>query len=92
MHRSKAAISILEIPVRRNRIFTRGIEGVTIAARAQRGQTLPFWVIGVLITLSLAFFLANYVNMVAWQIRAQNAADSAASGALSVQTNVLNEY
>lgn len=59
---------------------------------AQRGQTLPFWVIGVLITLSLAFFLANYVNMVAWQVRAQNAADSAASGALSVQTNVLNEY
>lgn len=60
--------------------------------KGQRGQTLPFWVIGVLITLSLAFFLANYVNMVAWQIRAQNAADSAASGALSVQTNVLNEY
>lgn len=60
--------------------------------KGQRGQTLPFWVIGVLITLSLAFFLANYVNMVAWQVRAQNAADSAASGALSVQTNVLNEY
>lgn len=53
---------------------------------------MPFWVIGVLITLSLLFFLANYVNAIAWQVRAQNAADSAASGALSVQANVFNEY
>lgn len=59
---------------------------------SQRGQTLPFWVIGVLITLSMLFFLANYANAVAWQFRAQNAADSAASGALSVQANVYNEY
>jgi hypothetical protein len=59
---------------------------------SQRGQTLPFWVIGVLVSLSLLFFLANYANAIAWQIRAQNAADSAASGALSVQANTFNEY
>lgn len=59
---------------------------------SQRGQTLPFWVVGVLVALSMLFFLANYAGAVAWQFRAQNAADSAASGALSVQANVYNEY
>jgi hypothetical protein len=59
---------------------------------SQRGQTLPFWTIGVLITLSMLFFLANYGSAVAWQFRAQNAADSAASSVLSVQANVYNEY
>jgi hypothetical protein len=59
---------------------------------SQRGQTLPFWVIGVLIVLSMVFALANYASAVAWQIRAQNSADAAASGALSVQANVYNEY
>jgi hypothetical protein len=58
----------------------------------QRGQTLPFWVIGVLVALSMMFFLANYANAVAWQIRAQNAADSAASAALGPQANVYNQY
>jgi hypothetical protein len=59
---------------------------------SQRGQTMPFWTIGVLITLGMLFFLANYANAVTWQIRAQNAADSAAAGTLSVQANVYNEY
>lgn len=59
---------------------------------SQRGQTLPFWVIGVLVVLSMMFFLANYANAVAWQVRAQNAADGAASAVLSVQANVYNEY
>jgi hypothetical protein len=59
---------------------------------SQRGQTLPFWVIGVLIVLSMMFFLANYANAVAWQVRGQNAADGAASAVLSVQANVYNEY
>ena len=58
----------------------------------QRGQTLPFWVIGVLVVLSMMFLLANFANAVAWQIRAQNVADSAASGVLAVQANVYNEY
>lgn len=59
---------------------------------AQRGQTLPFWVIGILVVLSMMFFLANYANAVAWQVRAQNSADGAASSVLSVQANVYNEY
>ena len=56
-----------------------------------RGQTLPFWAIGTMMTLALLFFLANYVNAIGWQIRAQNVADSDASAAMSVQANVLNE-
>lgn len=59
---------------------------------SQRGQTLPFWVIGILVVLSMMFFLGNYANAVAWQVRAQNAADGAASAVLSVQANVYNEY
>ena len=59
---------------------------------SQRGQTLPFWVIGILVVLSMLFVMANYANAIAWQVRAQNAADSAASGVLSVQANVYNEY
>lgn len=61
-------------------------------SESQRGQTLPFWVIGVLVVLSMVFVVANYASAVAWQIRAQNAADAAASGVLSVQANVYNEY
>jgi hypothetical protein len=44
-----------------------------------------------MVTLGLLFFLANYVNAISWQMRAQNAADSNASAAMSVQANVLNE-
>lgn len=58
----------------------------------QRGQTLPFWVIGVLVVLSMMFVLANFANAVSWQVRAQNVADSSASGILAVQANVFNEY
>ncbi len=53
---------------------------------------MPFWVIGVLVALSTLFFLSNYANAVIWQYRAQTAADSAASGVLSVQANTYNEY
>lgn len=60
--------------------------------QTQRGQTLPFWVIGILVVLSMVFVIANYASAVAWQVRAQNAADAAASGVLSVQANVYNEY
>ena len=57
----------------------------------QRGQTMPFWVVGVLIVLTMLFFVANYGASIIWQIRAQNAADSAASTALTVQANLWNE-
>src|SRR5579862_1509491 len=58
---------------------------------ACRGQTLPFWAAGTMMTMALLFFLANYVNAVSWQIRAQNAVDSDASAGLSVQANMFNE-
>lgn len=58
---------------------------------SQRGQTMPFWVIGVLISLSALFFLANYVQSVVWEIRAQNAADAAASTSLAITANMWNE-
>src|SRR5487761_749976 len=61
------------------------------SGEAQRGQTMPFWVVGVLIVLTLLFFVANYVASIIWQIRAQNAADSAASTALTIQANLWNE-
>lgn len=58
---------------------------------SQRGQTLPFWTFTVLMLLTMLFFLSNYVNILAWHVRAQNAADSASTAALSVQANVYNE-
>lgn len=64
---------------------------VQLNLNACRGQTLPFWAIGTMITLALLFFLANYVSAIGWQIRAQNAVDSDASAALSVQANLFNE-
>jgi hypothetical protein len=58
---------------------------------SQRGQTLPVWGLGVTALLALLFFLGNYVNVFAWHVRAQNAAESAAATALTVQANVFNE-
>lgn len=58
---------------------------------SQRGQTLPFWTIGVLVVLALLFFVSNAANALVWQIRAQNAADSAASMTLNTQANLWNE-
>ncbi|HEY8297727.1 MAG TPA: pilus assembly protein TadG-related protein [Candidatus Baltobacteraceae bacterium] len=57
----------------------------------QRGQTLPFWSFSILMLLTMLFFLSNYVNILGWHVRAQNAADSAATASLSVQANVYNE-
>lgn len=58
----------------------------------QRGQTLPFWGIGTVVVLAMLFFLSNYVNVMTWNVRAQNAADSFATQALGVQSNLYNEY
>ncbi len=60
------------------------------ASHAQRGQTLPFWVMSVLVSLALLFFVANYAGTVKHQIHAQNAADSAAAAALGKDAAALN--
>ncbi|MHB8148425.1 MAG: TadE/TadG family type IV pilus assembly protein [Vulcanimicrobiaceae bacterium] len=59
--------------------------------RYQRGQMLPFWALAVTCLITLTFFIANYASVLTWQIRAQNAADSAASLGMSVQGSVFNQ-
>lgn len=57
----------------------------------QRGQTMPFWLITMVVALALTFFLMDYMNIIGWQVRAQNAADAAVGAALSARVNVLNQ-
>ncbi|HEX3550459.1 MAG TPA: pilus assembly protein TadG-related protein [Candidatus Elarobacter sp.] len=59
--------------------------------RASRGQTLPIWSMGIAAALVLAFASLQYGEVLRWQIRAQNAADAAASAALSAQTQTWNQ-
>ncbi|MEO9263302.1 MAG: pilus assembly protein TadG-related protein [Candidatus Baltobacteraceae bacterium] len=56
-----------------------------------RGQTMPVWAFGTLTVLVLFVFALSYGSMLRWQIRAQNAADAAARGLLSVQATQWNE-
>jgi hypothetical protein len=58
---------------------------------ARRGQTMPFWLVTVVVLLTLFFFATNFVTNLAWHIRAQNAADADASALLSTRTNVFNQ-
>jgi hypothetical protein len=66
------------------------VHDVLTRGRYERGQTLPFWVMSVIVSLALTFFIANYANTVRYQIRAQNAADSAAAAALGQDAAALN--
>lgn len=59
--------------------------------QAERGQTLPIWALAVLTALTLMCFSLNYANTLRWQVRAQNAADSAATAALTVQATQWNK-
>jgi hypothetical protein len=56
----------------------------------QRGQTLPLTLGGVIAMLVFGFFAVNYANTLRWQVRAQNAADSAAQAILTLQTQEFN--
>ncbi|MEA2785057.1 MAG: hypothetical protein QOF71_1161 [Candidatus Eremiobacteraeota bacterium] len=62
-----------------------------VAAHRERGQTLPLWVVGVAAMCALMFFTANFANMVRWHIRAQNAADSAASAGIATDASSINQ-
>jgi len=62
-----------------------------VNAHAQRGQVLPFWVVAVASILALTGGILTYGNAIVWQIRAQNAADSAALGAIGIQTQQFNQ-
>ncbi len=64
---------------------------VHLSAEGQRGGTLPFWALSIAAMLTVLFFVTNYANVVRWGIRAQNAADSAASGGIATDANMLNQ-
>lgn len=57
----------------------------------ERGQLLPVWALGVITVLALTLFVVNYANVVRWQVRAQNAADSAAAASLAPIADGWNE-
>jgi hypothetical protein len=57
---------------------------------SQRGQVLPLWIAGSIAALALAFLTLNYANSVRYQIRVQNAADSAASAVVAIQSDEWN--
>jgi len=61
------------------------------AAHAQRGQTLPMWAFGTATIILLMAFALSYGTMLQWQMRAQNAADSAAQGLLAAQASQWNQ-
>jgi hypothetical protein len=56
-----------------------------------RGQTIPFYVVAVIISLALSLFVMNYTNTIRWHIRAQNAADEAALAMIAGDANVANQ-
>jgi Flp pilus assembly protein TadG len=58
---------------------------------ATRGQTIPLYVVGVIVSLVLSLFLMNYSNTIRWHERAQNAADSAALAALAGEAGLMNQ-
>lgn len=62
-----------------------------VKSHRERGQTLPLWVLGVAAMCALMFFTANFTNMVRWHIRAQNAADSAASAGIATDGGTRNQ-
>ncbi len=57
----------------------------------ERGQALPLSAFAIVIMLIFAYFALDFGNGIRWQIRAQNAADSAAQAVLSLQTQDFNQ-
>ncbi len=49
------------------------------------------WAIGIIATFALMYLALNYANVIRYQIRAQNAADSAAQALASIQAQRWNE-
>lgn len=62
----------------------------TSARAGERGQVLPLWALGSITTFALMFLAINYANAVRYQIRAQNAADSAATALVAIQSQRFN--
>jgi hypothetical protein len=64
---------------------------VLVNRHHERGQTLPLWTLSIAATLTVLFFVTNYANVVGWGIRAQNAADAAASAGIATDANMYNQ-
>jgi hypothetical protein len=62
-----------------------------VTANRERGQTIPVWTLGIATLFALMFFTVNYANVIRWHIRAQNAADSAASAGIATDANMNNQ-
>jgi uncharacterized membrane protein YeiB len=62
-----------------------------MCAHGERGQTLPLWTLAIAATLTVLFFVTNYANVVRWNVRAQNAADSAAAAGIATDANMYNQ-
>ncbi|MBV9270737.1 MAG: hypothetical protein JO165_06560, partial [Candidatus Eremiobacteraeota bacterium] len=62
-----------------------------MSRHSERGQTLPVWTFGTLTLLVMAAMMLAYGTNLRYQIEAQNAADAAAQGMLSIQTSQLNQ-
>jgi hypothetical protein len=58
---------------------------------SSRGQSIPFWTFATISMLVMMLFVWNYQLNLTWQIRAQNAADSAAAAAHATLASVYNE-
>lgn len=58
---------------------------------AARGQSIPFWTFATIGVMAMMLFVLNYAVNVTWTVRAQNAADSAASATHSSIVNIYNE-
>jgi hypothetical protein len=70
------------------------LKGTAMTSRPshwQRGQVFPIWIGSIFLTLVFAFVLVNYANVLTVQIKAQNAADSAAAAVVSIQSQEWNQ-
>jgi hypothetical protein len=62
-----------------------------VTHHGERGQVLPLWAFGIVAMLIMALLVVRAADIIQWQIRAQNAADSAAQAVLALQTQQFNE-
>ncbi len=65
--------------------------GYVTMRKYERGQVFPVWTLAVLSALALTLFVINYANVMKWQIRAQNAADTAAESAAVASAEGFNQ-
>lgn len=52
---------------------------------------MPFWIVTIAMCFGLTFTIVNFANILRWHIRAQNAADSAASAVLAGEGTMNNQ-